>query len=66
MSDNSVVNNPNKNSRREFLLSGLLATAALAGCSDNPFSPEGEVALSGEKVKLLSVNGEVIEIDKAF
>ena len=68
MSDNSGVNNSNKNSRREFLLSGLLASAAVAGCSDknNPFTTEDKVAFSGEKVKLLSVNGEVIEIDKAF
>ena len=58
----------NKKSRREFLLSGLLASAAVAGCSDdnNPFGTEEKVSLSGEKVKLLSVNGEVIEIDKAF
>ena len=58
----------NNQSRREFLLTGLLASAAVAGCSDknNPFSTEENVALSGEKVKLLSVNGEVIEIDKAF
>jgi len=58
----------NSTSRRDFLLSGILATAALAGCGegDNPFQPEREVALTGEKVKLLSVNGEVIEIDKAY
>jgi hypothetical protein len=59
----------NKNtSRKEFLLTGLLASAAIAGCGDenNPFIPEDEVALTGEKVKLLSVNGEVIEVDKAF
>lgn len=56
------------NSRREFLLTGLLATVAVAGCNDakHPFATEDQVALSGEKVKLLSVNGEVIEIDKAF
>lgn len=58
----------NSTSRRDFLLSGILATAALTGCGegDNPFQPETEVALTGEKVKLLSVNGEVIEIDKAY
>ena len=68
MSCNCGENNCTKNSRRDFLLTGLLATAAVAGCSDkkNPFTPEDEVALTGEKVKLLSVNGEVIEIDKAF
>lgn len=54
-------------SRREFLLSGLMATAAIAGCSDDhPFVPEQDVELTGEMVKLLSVNGDVIEIDKAY
>jgi Fe-S-cluster-containing dehydrogenase component len=58
----------NNNSRREFLLTGLLATMAAVGCSDKktPFTPDEEVALTGEKVKLLSVDGEVIEVDKAF
>ncbi len=58
----------NKNtSRRDFLVTGLLASAA-AGCGGDksPFSPEEQVALSGEKVKLLSVDGEIIEVDKAF
>jgi molybdopterin-containing oxidoreductase family iron-sulfur binding subunit len=66
--DNPEVNG---NSRRDFLmtgLTGLAATVALAGCGTgpNPFIPEEKVALTGEKVKLLSVNGEIIEIDKAF
>jgi hypothetical protein len=58
----------NNQSRREFLITGLLATAAAAGCSDkkNPFTPQDEVALTGEKVKLLSADGKVIEVDKAF
>lgn len=58
----------NSNSRREFLLTGLLATMAAVGCSDKktPFTPEENVALTGEKVKLLSVDGEVIEVDSAF
>lgn len=52
--------------RRDFLFTGLL-TAALGGCDEkkNPFAQD-EVVLTGEKVKLLSVDGEVIEIDKAF
>jgi molybdopterin-containing oxidoreductase family iron-sulfur binding subunit len=57
-----------KNSRRDFLLTGLLATAAV-GCSDkNPFVTDTDqhVTLSGEKVKLLSADGEIIEIDKAL
>ncbi len=58
----------NNNSRREFLLSGLAATMVAVGCSDktSPFIPEETIALTGEKVKLLSVDGEVIEIDKAY
>lgn len=57
-------------SRREFLAASLLATAAAVGCSDkkNPFSNYADAAVkpSGEMVKLLSVDGEIIEIDKAF
>ena len=68
MSCNCGGNNCDKNSRRDFLVTSLLATAALAGCSDkkNPFTPADEAIPSGEKVKLLSVNGDIIEIDKAF
>ncbi len=53
--------------RRDFLLSGIFSTTALASCSEktNPFEQK-EVELSGELVKLLSVDGEIIEIDKAF
>ena len=57
----------NKTSRRDFLVSGLLAGAAITGCSKpNDFVQNQEVALTGDKVKLLSVEGEVIEIDKAY
>lgn len=58
----------NNNSRREFLLTGLLAAMAAVGCSDKktPFTPDGDVALTGKKVKLLSVDGEIIEVDKAW
>jgi Fe-S-cluster-containing dehydrogenase component len=53
-------------SRREFLAAGILAGLA-AGCKSNPFAPEDDnIKLSGEKVKLLSVDGEEIEVDKAF
>jgi Fe-S-cluster-containing dehydrogenase component len=54
-------------SRRDFLATGLLAGLA-AGCGKaNVFVPEGgSVVPSGEKVKLLSVDGEIIEVDKAF
>jgi Fe-S-cluster-containing dehydrogenase component len=57
--------NPNK-SRREFIAAGLLTTLAVA-CNEkhSPFAGEG-IEPSGEKVKLLSVDGNVIEVDKAF
>ncbi|HRH60759.1 MAG TPA: 4Fe-4S dicluster domain-containing protein [Chitinophagaceae bacterium] len=51
-------------SRRDFILAGVLSAGATA-CS-NPFTPEDAVTPSGEKVKLLSVNGEIIEVDKAY
>lgn len=58
---------PNKTSRREFLATGLLAAVTATGCApENPFTPEEAVTLTGEKVKLLSVDGEVIEVDRAF
>jgi Fe-S-cluster-containing dehydrogenase component len=57
----------NENSRREFLAAGLLTTLAVAcNTKKSPFHPEDQVMASGEKVKLLSVDGEIIEVDKAF
>lgn len=59
----------NMKSRREFLSAGLLAGLATAGCSTkNPFLPSaGETVVeSGVKVQLLSVGGEVLEIDEAY
>jgi Fe-S-cluster-containing dehydrogenase component len=61
----------NNKSRREFLTAGVLAGVATvaAGCSSkNPFDNYAatDVKASGEMVKLLSVDGEVIEMDKAF
>ncbi len=54
-------------SRREFLAAGLLTTLAVAcNSKKSPFPEDADVAPSGEKVKLLSIDGEVIEIDKAF
>ena len=55
-------------SRRDFIITGLMASVA-AGCSDkSPFTPDAgqQVVPSGEKVKLLSADGEVIEVDRAF
>ncbi len=56
-----------KKSRREFIAAGILTTAAVACNSNNaPFTAEENIKPSGEKVKLLSVDGEIIEVDKAF
>lgn len=60
----------NDNSRRGFLVAGLATALAAAGCSSkkNPFDKYAtdDVKPSGETVKLLSVDGEIIEMDKAF
>lgn len=55
-------------SRRDFLIKGALGGGLLSSCNEkvNPFTPSDPVQPSGEMVKLLSVDGEVIEVDKAF
>ncbi len=66
MSEN---NNEESISRRQFLSAGIL-TAVAAGISscNNPFTSEADKGIvpSGELVKLLSVDGEIIEVDKAY
>lgn len=63
------MSNHKTSSRRDFLVTGLL-TGLVTACSDkkDPFTKAavGEATASGEKVKLLSVDGEIIEVDKAF
>ena len=60
--------NQENNSRRDFLIGGLLAAGVATGCNSNAFEAGavGEVKASGKKIKLLSVDGEVIEVDEAF
>ena len=53
-------------SRREFLAAGILTTMAVACNSNHSPFPADDIEASGEKVKLLSVDGNVIEVDKAF
>jgi molybdopterin-containing oxidoreductase family iron-sulfur binding subunit len=57
-------------SRRAFIGAALTSGAALAGCSGHrtPFESDAtdKITPSGKKVKLLSVDGEVIEVDEAF
>lgn len=64
-----MENNDTK-SRREFITAGLLASVAVVGCSikKDPFtdSVDAGIKASGQTVKLLSVDGEIIEVDKAF
>ncbi len=57
----------NDTSRREFLTAALMAGIAGGCSSNNTFRPgEDQIIPSGEMVKLLSVDGEIIEVDKAF
>ena len=57
-------------SRKEFLAAIAASGMVLAGCSTkkNPFHVAGEdiPQATGEMVKLLSVDGEVIEVDRSF
>lgn len=58
-----------KNTRRDFLITGLMAGLAVGCGKDDPFTAsakEDGAAASGEKVQLLSMDGEIIEVDKAF
>src|ERR1700754_4026672 len=56
--------------RRKFIAAALAASASVAGCSSppHPFEDMGEEMIkpTGEMVKLLSPDGEIIEVDKAF
>ncbi len=57
------------NSRRDFLAAGITAGLTALGCnnSNDVFTPDDStVKASGKKVKLLSSDGEIIEVDEAF
>lgn len=64
----------NKTSRRDFLTTGIAAAAGVAcgncSCGKNKHEHAHEhghdLVPTGEKVKLLSVDGTVVEIDKAY
>lgn len=63
----SISVNTETSTRREFIAAGLLAGLVASCSSKNPFAPGDEnTKATGEMVKLLSVDGEVIEVDKAF
>ncbi len=58
----------NSTSRRKFLTAGILAGVATGCSSKNPFDNYAgdDVKPTGETVKLLAVDGTIIEMDKAF
>lgn len=57
----------NRTNRREFLKAGFMM-GAVSTAPENPFASlmEEDVEETGELVKLLSDNGEVVEIDRAY
>jgi Fe-S-cluster-containing dehydrogenase component len=66
MSDNK---NNKENSRRKFLQLGIAAAGAAAmtgGIGINEATAKGAIEESGEKVRLLSPEGKLVEIDKAY
>ena len=60
--------NSDNTSRKSFIASLVTTGLALAGCASkkNPFEADAHKVPTGEKVKLLSVDGEAIEVDMAY
>ncbi len=56
----------NDKSRRDFLKSAALVTVAATACGGLASSCSSKKAATGEKVKLLSPDGEIVEIDSAY
>jgi molybdopterin-containing oxidoreductase family iron-sulfur binding subunit len=56
----------NDQSRRGFLKTAAIATVATAACGSLACSCSSKKAPAGDKVKLLSPNGEIVEIDSAY
>ncbi|MFZ4058199.1 MAG: 4Fe-4S dicluster domain-containing protein [Ferruginibacter sp.] len=53
-------------SRRDFLKNATLATVATAVCGSVACSCSSKNSVASEKVKLLSPDGEIVEIDSAY
>ncbi|MBN8687372.1 MAG: 4Fe-4S dicluster domain-containing protein [Chitinophagales bacterium] len=53
-------------SRRDFLKTAAIATVATATCGSLACSCSSKKAPAGDKVKLLSPTGEIVEIDSAY
>lgn len=62
------MDNNKSQTRRAFLGGGLISALMLNACDQkqHPFMPDESVLPSGDMVKLLSVDGEIIEVDRAF
>jgi molybdopterin-containing oxidoreductase family iron-sulfur binding subunit len=67
MEEDQIENIDKDQSRRTFLTAGLLS-GILSACNEkSPFTTDDtSIKASGEMVKLLSVDGEMIEVDRAF
>lgn len=52
--------------RRDFIKTAAIATLATAACGSLTCSCSSKKAVTGEKVKLLSPDGELVEIDSAY
>ena len=60
------MNEEIKDSRRDFLVKAAIATVATAACSSTICSCSSKKAPANEKVKLLSPDGEIVEVDSAY
>jgi Fe-S-cluster-containing dehydrogenase component len=56
----------NENSRRSFLKTATIAAVATAACGGLACSCSSKKSAAGEKVKLLSPDGEIVEIDSSY
>lgn len=61
--DDTIIND---NSRRSFLKTAAVAAVATAACGSVACSCNSKKAVVTEKVKLLSPDGEIVEIDSAY
>ena len=56
----------NEKGRRDFLKTAAIATVATAVCGSAVCSCSSKKEVAGNKVKLLSPEGEIVEIDSAY
>ena len=56
----------NEQGRRDFLKTAAIATLAATACGSLACSCSSKKAATGDKVKLLSPEGEIVEIDSSY